>query len=230
MAWKVIDLQWYLRQELEDTAVLFCNTVAWRKPLLKQKHWLSLVMRSLLMHSAGVKFALFLQNCLLFLQKQFGHCTILQVVLWLRQWVREGRAGHSMFLVAASSFIFCLGLGFSLFFQGRSQAGLENLWKFSYMVYNGTMGGINTLMIMSRNSAKIILGGRIREGRWEDFPNTLKLFVQLVYQKNSVNWSRLQRWENIKVPKSMTNLLLLSAGFEFHLPCMEQEYKSSCVF
>lgn len=132
MAWKVIDLQWYLRQELEDTAVLFCNTVAWRKPLLKQKHWLFFffVMWSLLMHSAGVKFALFLQNCLLLLQKQFGHCTILWVVLWIRQWVQEWRAGHSMLLIAAHSFILCLVLGFNLFFSKERQfyEGVRQGW------------------------------------------------------------------------------------------------------
>lgn len=103
--------------------------------------------------------------------------------------MQEGRAGHSTLLTAAPSFIFCLGIGFSLFFRGkvvlrRSQAGLENLLRFSSMVYNGTMGGINTLMIMGRDSAKTILGDRIREGRWEDFPSTLEPFVQSVYQKN----------------------------------------------
>lgn len=88
--------------------------------------------------------------------------------------MREGRAGHSTLEIAAPSFVFCLGSDFSLFFQGkvvlcRRQAGLENLLRFNYMLYNGTMGGINTLMIMGRDSAKIILGGRIREGGWEDF-------------------------------------------------------------
>lgn len=41
------------------------------------------------------------------------------------------------------------------------------------MVYNGTIGGINALVITSRDNARIILGGRIREGRQKDFPNTL---------------------------------------------------------
>lgn len=152
------------------------------------------VMWSLLMHSAGVKFALFLQNCLLLLQKQFGHCTILQVVLWIRQWVQERRAGHSMLLIAAHSFILCLGLGFNLFFQGKailwkSQAGLGNLLVFSHMVFNGTIGGINTLVIKDRDNAKIILGGRIREGRWVaciDFPNTPESFLQEVCQKRTL--------------------------------------------
>lgn len=91
-------------------------------------------------------------------------------------------------LIAALCVIFCFRLSFGLFFQGKVvlqkiQAGLQNVLRFSYLVYNGTMGGINTLMIMGRDSAKIILRGRIREGRWEDFPNTLEPFVQLVYQK-----------------------------------------------
>lgn len=52
------------------------------------------------------------------------------------------------------------------------------------MVYNGTMRGINTLMIMGRDSIKIILRGRIREGRRKDFPKTLEPFEQSVYQKH----------------------------------------------
>lgn len=90
------------------------------KTIAKAETLTFLVMWSLLMHSAGVKFALFLRNCLLFLQKYFGHWTILQVVLWLSQCVREGRAGHSMPLIAAPSFIFCLVWGFRVFFQGKS--------------------------------------------------------------------------------------------------------------
>lgn len=60
---------------------------------------------------------------------------------------------------------------------------------FSHMVFNGTIGGINTLVIKDRDNAKIILGGRIREGRWVaciDFPNTPESFLQEVCQKRTL--------------------------------------------
>lgn len=57
---------------------------------------------------------------------------------------------------------------------------------FSHMVFNGTIGGINTLVIKDRDNAKIILGGRIREGRREDFPNTPESFLQEVCQKRTL--------------------------------------------
>lgn len=69
-----------------------------------------------------------------------------------------GREGRTLHTFDCCSLLYLLPW-ISLFFQGkvvlqRSQAGLENLLRFSSMVYNGTMGGINTLMIMGRDSAK----------------------------------------------------------------------------
>jgi len=69
------------------------------------------------------------------------------------------------------------------------------------MVYNGTMRGINTLMIMGRDSAKVILGGRIREARWEDFPNALEPFVQLIYQKKVCELESTAEMEEHKSPR-----------------------------
>lgn len=70
------------------------------------------------------------------------------------------------------AFFFVVSL-FVLFFlpKGKAVLGgvrgrLENLLRFSY---NGTMGGINASLIVGRDNAQPILGGRIIPGRWEDF-------------------------------------------------------------
>lgn len=174
MAWKVIDLQWYLRQELEDTAVLFCNTVAWRKPLLKQKHWLFLWCSLFWCTQQGWSLLYFYRIVCCFYKSSLDAVQSCKLCRDLGSGCGKGGQDTPCFLIAAPCFICCLGWDFSLFSQGkvilwRSQAWLENLLRFNYVVYNGTMGGINTLMIMGRDSAKIISGGRIREGRWEDF-------------------------------------------------------------
>lgn len=80
-------------------------------------------------------------------------------------------------------FFWCVFCSVDFFFPRkgsfrRSQARLENLLRFSSLVDNGTMGGINTPLIVGRDNAKPILGGRVRPGRWEDFANSLEPFVQ----------------------------------------------------
>lgn len=98
---------------------------------------------------------------------------------------REGGQGAPRFWLLPTSLSFCIGLGLTcyIFSQRKavlwsSQAGLGSLLRFSYKAYNGTMGGINALVITGRDNAGIISGGRIREGRQKDFPNTLQSFLQ----------------------------------------------------
>lgn len=180
MAWKVIDLQWYLRQELEDTAVLFCSTVAWRKPLLKQKHWLFLWCGLFWCTQQGRSLLYFYRIVCYFYKSSLDIAQSRKLCSELGNGCRKGGQDAPCFWLPPTSLSFCIGLGLTCFiFSQRkavlrsSQAGLGNLLRFSYMVYNGTIGGINALVITSRDNARIILGGRIREGRQKDFPNTL---------------------------------------------------------